>query len=205
MSRSFKVSIITLFLILAWITLAWFLAERLIVAKPLQRADAILILGGSSVYKERAQRAAEIYKTGIPAKIILTDDGERAGWSRREQRNTPYVELAKSELTAQGIEPENIEIIKPIGSGTIYEAQEFRKIVRAENLKSVLIVTSAYHTRRALWTFERELANENVNIGIDSAPTGEQTPPPFVWWLSAFGWNVVAGEYVKSIYYWAYY
>lgn len=205
MSRGFKIAIVTLLLILAWFLLAWFLAERLIIEKPLESADAILILGGSSVYIERAQRAAEIYKQGIAPKIILTDDGERAGWSRSEKRNTPYVELAKKELIAQGVEPENIEIIKPRGSGTIYEAEEFREIAAERNFKRVLLVTSAYHTRRALWTFEKILADGNTEIGIESAPTGEQTPPPFIWWLSPFGWKVVAGEYIKSAYYWVYY
>lgn len=189
----------------AWLGIAWFLAERLIVEKPMRRADAILVLGGSSVYLERAQKAAELYKNGIAPKVLLSDDGERAGWSRVEKRNTPYVELTKRELIAQGVAPENIEIFKPIGSGTIYEAREFQKVAAEENLNSIMIVTSAYHTRRALRTFERTLASDKTEIGIAAAPTGEQTPPPFIWWLSSFGWNVVAGEYVKSAYYWAYY
>ncbi|MGI8495460.1 MAG: YdcF family protein [Pyrinomonadaceae bacterium] len=205
MSRGFKILLVILLLIPAWLGFAWFLAERLIVEKPLEHADVILVLGGSSVYVERAQKAAELYKKGIAPKIILSDDGERGGWSRIEQRNTPYVELTKKQLIAQGVAPENIEIFKANGSGTIYEALEFQKIAAEKSLHSVLIVTSAYHTRRALWTFEKVLTDEKTEIGINPAPTGEQTPPPFIWWLSYFGWNVVAGEYVKSAYYWVYY
>ena len=63
----------------------------------------------------------------------------------------------------------------------------------------------AYHSRRALWTFEKVFATEDVEIGIESAPTGQQTPPPFYWWLTARGWQMVAGEYVKSLYYWVCY
>jgi uncharacterized SAM-binding protein YcdF (DUF218 family) len=205
MSRRFKFLIILLSIFLAWILIAWALAENLVVEKKLLRADAILILGGSSVYKERTRKAAEIYRNGIATKIFLSDDGERGGWSKVEQRNPPFVELAQKELIAQGVAPENIEIVKPRGSGTIYEAEEFQKIIRENNLKSVLLVTSAYHTRRALWTFEKITAEDKTEIGIESPPTGEQTPPPFVWWLTPFGWNVVAGEYVKLAYYWIYY
>lgn len=205
MSRGFKILLVILLMIPAWLGVAWFLAERLIVEKTLERADVILVLGGSSVYVERAQKAAELYKKGIAPKIFLSDDGERGGWSRIEQRNTPYVELTRKQLIVQGVAPENIEIFKAIGSGTIYEAREFQKIAAEKNLHSVLIVTSAYHTRRALWTFEKVSAYEKTEIGIIPAPTGEQTPPPFVWWLSSFGWDVVAGEYVKSAYYWVYY
>lgn len=202
MSRKFKFTIIALLLFTLWTGFSWFLAEKLIVEKPLEHAEAIVILGGSSVYLERTRRASGLFENGVAPKILLTDDGERAGWSRTEQRNTPFVELAKSELIAQGVSPESIEIIKPAGSGTIYEAEELQKIAAERNLKTVLLVTSAYHTRRALWIFERVLAKDDIEIGIRSAPPGVQTPEPFLWWLTPFGWRVVGGEYVKLAYYW---
>lgn len=189
----------------AWILIAPFFAERLIVERNLERADAILVLAGSSVYLERTSKAAESFKQGIAPKIVLTDDGEKTGWSRLEKRNVPYVELAQRNLIALGVPAENIEIIKPNGSGTIYEAQIFREKSQTENWKDILLVTSAYHTRRTLWTFERVFENENINFGIVSPPTGEQMPSPFYWWLVPHGWNFVAGEYVKSFYYWVYY
>ena len=204
-SRAFKISVALLFLLAAWIFFAPFIAENLVVEKRLERADTILILAGSSVYIERTNKAAEIFKHGVASKIILTDDGERTGWSRTEKRNIPYVEMAQRNLIAQGIPLEDIEIIKPIGSGTIYEAQIFKEKAQAENLKSVLLVTSAYHTRRTLWTFEQVFDGENVAFGIVSPPTGEETPPPNIWWLAPRGWSFVAGEYVKSVYYWVYY
>ncbi len=80
-----------------------FLAKRLIIEKSLERADVILVLGGSSVFIERTQKAAEIFKQGVASKILLTDDGEKAGWSRMERRNPPYVELAQKNLVAQGV------------------------------------------------------------------------------------------------------
>ena len=199
--------ILTVFLLLflAWIFLAPLLAENLIVEKPLKRADAILILSGSSVYLERTEKAAEQFKQGVAAKIVLTDDGEQAGWSRAEKRNISYVELAQRNLVAQDVPAESIEIIKPNGSGTIYEAQAFKEKARQANLKSVLLVTSAYHTRRTVWTFERVFENENIEFGIAAPPPGKQTPSPAYWWLTPRGWSLGAGEYVKSFYYWTYY
>lgn len=206
-TRSFKFIAAILLIFLIWILFAWFLAEHLIVEKPLPRADVILVLGGSSVYQERTQKAALVYKQGVAPLILLTDDGGRAGWSRREQRNPLFVELARQSLITDGIPAENIEILTTRGSGTIYEAQLLRDKIEQSNWKSILIVTSAYHTRRSLWTFERVFAEGRLptEIGVVGSPTGEQTPPPFYWWLSPFGWNVVAGEYVKAFYYWAYY
>ena len=207
MNRRFKILIICLTLIFGWALVAPFLAESLIVEKPLEKADAILVLGGSSVYIERTRKAAEIYKSGVAPVIFLTDDGERGGWSRIEKRNPAYVELAQRNLISEGVPAAAIVILQPKGSGTIYEAQTTAEKAQAENLQRVLIVTSAYHTRRALWTFEIIFAESNVKteLGIAAPPTGEQTPPPMFWWLSPNGWKTVAGEYVKFPVYWLYY
>lgn len=205
MTRTFKFIAVFLLLFLAWILFAPFLAENLIVEKPLERADAILILSGSSVYLERTQKAALVYRQGAAPKILLTDDGGRAGWSRTERRNLKFVEAARNNLIAEGVPPENIEILDAYVSGTIDEAEALRRKIEQTGWKSILLVTSAYHTRRSYWTFEKVLANQNVEIGIVAPPTGEQTPTLFTWWLSSKGWNMVAGEYVKTVYYWLYY
>ena len=205
--RIFRILVGVLAPFLVWILIAPLLAENLIVEKSLARADAILVLGGSAAYLERTDKAAELFKNGVTTRIYLTDDGERSGWSRLEQRNIPFVELARRNLIGQGVPTENIEVLKPAAEGTIYEARSLAEVSKTKNLKTILLVTSAYHTRRALQTFERAFAIESSpsEIGIEYAATGRQTPAPFVWWFSAFGWQAVAGEYVKSVYYWIHY
>jgi len=204
MSWKFKILITTLILFVAWVVSAPLLAKNLIVEKPLEKADAILVLSGSSVYIERTHKAAELYKQGIAKKVLLTDDGGFAGWSQKEQRNPPFVYLAQQELIAQGVSKEDIEILLPQVSGTIWEARNLRTKVDEEDWKSIVLVTSSYHTKRTLNTFS-EVLEERVDLGIFASPTGEQTPPLFTWWLSPRGWSVVGGEYVKSVVYWVYY
>jgi uncharacterized SAM-binding protein YcdF (DUF218 family) len=205
MSRLAKFAGLTLIAAIVWVVCAPLLATRLIVEKPLDQADAILVLGGSATYIERTQKAAELYKMGIAPRVFLTDDGERAGWSKTEQTNLPYFELAKRVLTSHGVPEDAIKILPGEVTGTDWEARVLGKEIETGGLKSVLLVTSAYHSRRALWTFDRFLAGKNVAIGIEHAPTGQQTPAPHFWWLSPRGWQMVAGEYVKSLVYWLYY
>ncbi|MGI8555323.1 MAG: YdcF family protein, partial [Pyrinomonadaceae bacterium] len=114
---------------------------------------------------------------------------------------------ARRNLIARGVPAENIEIIKPAQSGTFYEAKVLAEKVGEENLNTVLIVTSAYHTRRAFWIVSKIFADENVKteIGIVSPPAGIQTPAPLLWWLKSKGWGTVAGEYVKTFGYWMFY
>jgi len=207
MRRKFRFLIVFLVLLIIWALVAPFLAKNLIVEKPLEKADAILVLGGSHTFVERTAKAAELYKQGVAPKIYLTDDGEQAGWSASERRNPPFVDLARQSLIAGGVAAENIEILESRVSGTIDEARLLSETAKRANLKSILIVTSAYHTRRAFATFQKVFKENNpsTTLGIAAPPAGIQTPPYARWWLSAFGWKIVAGEYVKSAGYWVYY
>lgn len=203
----FKLVCASLILLLGWILLAPRLATLLIVEKPLAKADAIFVLSGSAAYIERNQKAAALYRQGVAPKILLTNDGIKGGWDKKERRNPYYVERARWELIGQGVPEDAIEILPGTVSGTEAEAELLIKTTREKDLKSVLLVTSAYHTRRTLWTFEKTALknNSSVEIGIESPPTGQQTPPPFYWWATATGWHAVAAEYVKIVYYWLFY
>ncbi len=206
MSKVARILIYLLIVLALWMPLAWFLANFLIIEKPLEKADVILVLGGSATYEERTERAAELFKKGIAPKILLTNDGEKGGWNKQLQRNPHFYERAKWRLIDLGIPENAIEILPEEVSGTIYEAKLLQKFAAENNLSSILIVTSAYHSRRALWTFERTFGAENqTQIGIETPKTGIETPSRVLWWLSLRGWQFVGGEYVKMVYYWWYY
>lgn len=182
--------------------MAWAAARALITESPLAHADALLVLSGSSEYVERTRHAAQLFNEGRAAKIILTNDNERGGWSYEEQRNPLFVERERDELKRAGIPPDKIEILARPVSSTYDEAVLLREYALANNLRSVLVVTSAYHSRRALWTLRHVLGGSGVEVGLDSVATGQQTPAPILWWLYPSGWEAVAAEYPKFIYYW---
>jgi len=205
MSKKSKLLAIALIMAVVWVVIAPSLAGYLIVERPLASADALIVLSGSSAYKERTEKAAEIYKRGVAERIFITNDGGRAGWSAADQTNPPFVELEQGELIANGVLPDAITVLPGVVTGTEQEAVALAGEIDARPIRSVLIVTSGYHTRRALWTFERVLAQKGVEIGIEHAPMNELSPQPRTWWLSVRGWQDVAGEYVKMAAYWAYY
>lgn len=207
MNRKVKTAICFLGFLLIWSFIAPFLAKNLIVEKPLERADAIFVLGGSLTYIERTRKAAELFKKGIAPKIFLTNDGGQGGWNQKEKRNPYFYESARWELMAQGVPENAIEVLPEVVESTHDEAILFEKILLERNLKSILLVTSAYHTRRTFSTFETVLRKKNhsIEIGILSPPTGLQTPSTDYWWLRPRGWQFVAGEYLKIVYYWFYY
>jgi uncharacterized SAM-binding protein YcdF (DUF218 family) len=185
-----------------WFLLAWVAAEALVVRADLPRADALLVLSGSSNYVERAQWAARLYKEGRAPLVLLTDDGQRGGWSSEEQRNPFFVERAAVELNRAGVPADKIEVLPGVVSSTYDEAATLRSYASSRGLRSVLVVTSAYHSRRALWTLRRVLDGSGVEVGVDAPPAGvDESPPAVTWWTRPRGWQMVAGEYPKIVYY----
>jgi uncharacterized SAM-binding protein YcdF (DUF218 family) len=182
---------------------AWGSARLLIVSAPLEHADVIVVLSGSSTFVERTQLAAQLYAAGRAEKIVLTNDNRQGGWVSAEQRNPYFYERARWELQRQGIPAARIEVIGPPVNGTRDEALALRKYAAANGVNSVLLVTSAYHSRRALWTFRRLLSGTGVTLGMSPTTPGRQTPRPLTWWLHLRGWQMVPTEYVKLAYYWA--
>jgi uncharacterized SAM-binding protein YcdF (DUF218 family) len=195
-----RVLVAFLLLVTLWLV-AWVAARLLIVSAPLDHADAIVVLSGSATLAERTQHAAFLYSEGRSQKILLTADNQQGGWSRTEQRNLYFYEIAIRRLKNLGVPPENIEVVNPPVDSTWEEALVLSEYSKIHNLHSLLIVTSSYHSRRALWTFRTLFRDGQTQVGLDPVPTGIQTPPPATWWLHGRGWQLVMVEYLKLIYY----
>jgi uncharacterized SAM-binding protein YcdF (DUF218 family) len=184
---------------------AWVTAKLLIVKNDLPSADAIVVLSGPATYLERGDWAASLYRQGRAPVVLVSNEGLMSRWSRTEERNLYFYELASSELQHRGVPTKNIQVVSQIGAGTYEESLRLCNYATTHKLKRLLVVTSAYHSRRALWSLRRACSASQIQIGIDGPPPGWQTPSPRVWWLSKWGWTVVAGEYAKMIYYrWQY-
>src|ERR1700739_1463324 len=99
---------VALLLLIAWPLLAWIAAKGLIVNAELPHADAIAVLAGSSTYLEGPRREGQLFHEGRAARIALTNDNQRSGWSGEQQRNPLFVERAVEELRRQGVPVERI-------------------------------------------------------------------------------------------------
>ena len=134
----FKASIAVIVLVAAVGVFAWFYPEKfLCVDGGRATADVIIILGGGS--HERPLRAAQLFKQHSAPRIIITGEGD-------DQINRRL--LLEAGVPASAIQVEG-------KSTTTQENAEFTlKFLRAENLHSAILVTSWYHSRRSLKTFE---------------------------------------------------
>ena len=100
-------------------------------------ADVIIVLGGGS--HERPLRAAELFKQRAAQRIITTGEGDD--------------EINRELLISNGVPASAIQIENK--STTTQENAKFTiKLLRAEEIHTAILVTSWYHSRRALKTFE---------------------------------------------------
>ncbi|HYG81627.1 MAG TPA: YdcF family protein [Pyrinomonadaceae bacterium] len=188
--------------LLAWSLAAWGAARLLVVRAELARADALIVLSGGSFYEERARHAAELFAEGRAPLVVLTDDGLRGPWSDELERNPTYAELEAEELARAGVPRESVSVVPELVSSTYDEAVRVRDYARARGLRSVLVVTSPYHSRRALWVWRLVFRGSGIEVGLDPATEGAQSPPAATWWWHLRGWRAVAFEYPKMAYYW---
>ena len=186
----------------AWSLVAWGAAEALITRAPLPKADAILVLSNATTYQERSQYAAALWNQQRGPRVLLTNDRTLSGWSEPEKRNPLFVELMTKELERSGVNHDAIEFLPGEVASTYDEAVALRGYAEQHKLKSVLVVTSAYHSRRALSIFRQVFSDSDVKIGLEPVPPGQQTPKAGFWWVEARGWRMVATEYPKFVYFW---
>lgn len=200
---------ILLVVIVVWIIVASVAARALIVRVPLASADAIVVLSGSSSYRERTHKAAQLYREGRAPLVLLTDDHARGGWDSAQQTNPFFVERARDELIKLGVPRDSIQIVPGFAGSTHAEAIILKERANRPTVKehfptlnSLLVVTSAYHTRRARRTFQRTFADTDVKLGMEPSPDDSLNAATAFWWLRPQGWRNVGGEYVKLVYYW---
>lgn len=144
--------------------------------------DVIVVLGGGS--PERPERAAELFKERAAPRIIVSGYGDAENNRRL---------LVAAGVPAKAIELEN-------RSKTTRENAQFTiRLLREEKLKRVILVTSWYHTRRALACF-RHYAPE---IGFYSRPSYFASARAD-WSHNRIG-SRIRLEYVKLLGYWVRY
>ncbi|QXJ32629.1 YdcF family protein [Saccharolobus shibatae] len=120
--------------------------------------DAIIVLGGGELSEGRVNEAIRLYNQGIAKYLIIVGGSD------------DYEKMYKKALK----EIKNIENIYFDGnsSSTIDNAFYAKRIIKKLNVKSILILTSKFHVKRAIKSFELFLGNEYKidAIGVEDNP-----------------------------------
>lgn len=168
------------------------------VNSPLQKADLIFVLNGD--YNTRPFYASELYHQGL-APLILIAQAESSPAEQLGLEENP-TSIAVNVMLKQGVPPEAIQVLnegQPVTS-TFDEARVLRTYIETHQVKSVILLTSLFHTRRARWVVAKELNGLPVSLQVAGAP--HATFNARNWWSTEDGLIYINNEYIKLFYYW---
>jgi len=165
---------------------AWFFPQQVLtVDSGPVKADAMVVLGGGGQLSlSRPERALELFKTGEAHLMICSGLGDTSA--------------RKNYLADSGIPAADI-LLEPNSHTTRENAIFTIALLRARHLHSAIIVTSWYHSRRALACFEHYAPD----IKFYSRPSYAGYSKTE--WHSKGVSSFIRAEYVKLLGYWVCY
>jgi len=176
------------------------LGAWLVVEDPLQKADAVIVLGGTMY--ERPMEAVELYKEGWAARIYLFRQVADWGEQALVERNFPYtreVDLQIEVMGRLGVPPEAIGTLDQANS-TADEAADVLALVTREQFSRVIIVTSKQHTRRARLVMNRKMNPAGVSIVV--RPSRYDRSDVDRWWANRSTLRFTLFEMQRLLGYW---
>jgi uncharacterized SAM-binding protein YcdF (DUF218 family) len=148
-----------------------FAAEGWIIDDPLVRADAILVLSDDNFYADRATRATQLYRQGMAPVVVAS--------GRRLRPYAGIAELMEHDLVERGVPKDKIVRVAHDADNTKDEALALAQFSAQRKWRSVIVVTSNYHTRRARYIFTRVFP-AGTAVRVTGAPDGDFDPER--WW-----------------------
>lgn len=191
-SKNKKITILATIALIAIIVVAN-LGNFLIVNNELHKADAIVVFSGDN--GPITEKGVELLKEGLGDYLILSggivyDDVTMA-------------ELMKNHAIKLGVPKEKILIDDK--ASTTHENAEFTKeIIEENNFKSIIVVTSEYHSRRSKLAIEKALEDTLIDDKAVEVMVAHSAEEKFTskWWTSGNSVLIVISEYLKLMGYW---
>ncbi|PYR89876.1 MAG: hypothetical protein DMF84_22950 [Acidobacteria bacterium] len=177
-----------------------FAGRYLVREDPLVGADVIVVLDGARA--ERWMEAVDLYKAGYAPVIVLSpgrmEDAEvilRA----RGIRYPTNASLARDAMVQMGVNASAIILPEASVDNTGQEAEMLRAQAAARGWRSILVITSKYHSRRAGFAFRREFRESGIAISLRT--TRYDVSDPAHWWRHRADMRYVLSELQKLIVY----
>ena len=147
------VAVMAAYLVLFQSPVPWMIAEPLRASEPLRQADAIVVFAGGvgesgkagGGYQERVQQALTLYDRWMAPHVVFS-----SGYTFVFQE----AEVMRDLAVAHGVPPEAI-VLEQRSASTHQNVTFVADLLRAKGWRTILLVSSPYHMRRALLTWKR--------------------------------------------------
>jgi uncharacterized SAM-binding protein YcdF (DUF218 family) len=177
------------------------LGKWLVMEDPLERAAAIVILGGQSPY--RAMEGASLYKGGWAAEVWVPSPVMREETKILWEMGIPWMEeerLNKMILERLGVPSTAIRVLPDRVRNTVEEVRLVSSLLRGKGDKPVILVTSKVHTRRTRATW-RAIVGKSPRAIVRFAKLDPFDPVS--WWRYTEDALAVVREVVGLLNVWA--
>jgi len=157
----------------------------LVVDAPLP-SDVIVVLAGEN--DRRPRRALELLQQGFGKRVLIDVPADSTIYT--------FTQLDLAQKYVQSLPQAAVVSVCPIvGLSTKAETEDVEKCLTRMNAGTVLIVTSEFHTRRALDIFRQELRARTFSVAAayDSAQFGTH------WWTHRQWAKTVVDEWLRLL------
>lgn len=172
----------------------------LVVSHELEASDLIVCLSGGAV--ERGLATADIYGRGLAPVVFIAPEIPPDGYEALARAGIEIpgtVDVLRKILVKSGVPDRAILVAEHPAKSTMDEARMAAAVAREREYRSLIVVTSPTHTRRALWTFREVSEKDDVRIQVAaSSYSGFRAEN---WWKTRRYVKEVIVEYQKLIYY----
>lgn len=153
-----------------------------------EKADAIIAVSGGDT-AARTTEAISLYYNGWANKLIFSG-------AAQDKAGPSNAEAMRRQAEAAGV-PSAAIITEDFSATTKENAVNTREVLQEQGISSVILVTSAYHQRRAGLEFESQSGGQ---VSIRNHPvTADRQWAGGWWWTTPTGWYLAISEFVKII------
>jgi uncharacterized SAM-binding protein YcdF (DUF218 family) len=164
---------------------------------------AIVILSGGRHAEYRMPKGLDMYKKGYADRLLLTTErrlnSKVAHLFPIFPANEQAFQMISKELKIQA----KFEVVPSLKGGgatsTFDEAYDLLAFCSKEKINHLIIVTSSFHTRRALYAFNKVFQGSGIKVEASAASNEDFTEEN--WWHSDRGVSAYILEPVKFVVY----
>ena len=152
----------------------------------LAKADAIVAISGGET-TERTKEAVKLYHDGYAPLLIFSGAARDEGVSNAEAMKQIAISLGADEADI---------VVEEQAKDTFGNAIFVQEIADQYNLKSIILVTSPYHQKRAYLTFRKYLGSDVTIINHSATDSAWRKNG---WWKNDWGYALTFSELRKIL------
>jgi hypothetical protein len=161
-------------------------AARFLVVDDPQKSDAIVVLAGDT--NVRPARALALLRQGMAQHLFLDVE------VRDQIFDLPLTDLAQK-YAGSLPEANRVSVCPITGLSTNAESDDVSRCLQSAGVHKILIVTSDFHTRRALTIFRHRLPQYQLSVAAAHNPTQFGN----AWWSNREWAKVTLDEWMKLV------